>query len=140
MRLGSLTMAQYQVLLRRGKGLTQRQTAKELGTSRGNVSMMELRAKRKVEIARETLRAYQSTLTDHDVRVPKGTRMYDIPPLVLGAGDRFGIHLQSNIVDIVRMVKDAKPPCLAGGRTTRSLSLSFNQAGKLRFVQWHSNG
>ena len=120
--------------------MTQKQTAKELGTSRGNVSMIELRARRKVEQAKETLRAYQSTLTDHDVHVPKGTRLYDVPPRVLGTGDRFGIHLHSNIVDIVRMVKEAKPPCVSGGRTTRSLLFSFNDAGRLRLLQRASNG
>jgi transcriptional regulator len=102
--------------------------------------MIELRAKRKVELARETLRAHESTLTDHEVHVLKGTRLYDVPPLVLGTGDRFGVHLQSNIVDIVRMVKEAKPPCISGGRTSRGLSFSFNEAGKLRLLQRPSNG
>ena len=132
MARGSLTDAQYRVLAFREGGMTQRETAREMGTTRANVSMIELRARRKVAQARETLEAYRSTLTDHVIKVPKGTRFYEIPTLVLREGDRWGIHLQSNVVEIIRMVKDTKPSCLAEGRTTRPISFVFNKMGKLR--------
>jgi len=129
---GYLTETQYLVLACRGKGMTQRETAKALDTTRSNVSMIEHRARKKVDLAKETLDAYRSTLTDHVLRVPKGTRFYEIPPIVLGEGDRWGVHIQSNIVDIVRMVKGTRPSCLKNGRTTRSITFVFNRAGKLR--------
>jgi Tfx family DNA-binding protein len=132
MKRGSLTEVQFRVLTRRGKGMTQKETARELGTTRANVSMIELRARRKVQLARDTIRAYQSTLEQHIVLIPKGTRFYDIPPTVLREGDRRGIHIQSNIVDIVRMVQAIKPSCIEGGRTKRGISFVFNPAGKLR--------
>lgn len=113
--------------------MTQKETARELRTTRANVSMIELRARRKVEQARGTLRAYQSTLTDHSVVVPKGTRLYDIPPIVLREGDRHGVHVQSNIVEIIRVVKNVQPSCLEDGKTTRGIVLVFNQKGKLHF-------
>jgi HTH-type transcriptional regulator, fmd operon transcriptional regulator len=112
--------------------MTQKETAKALGTTRANVSMIELRARRKVALAKETVDAYRSTLTDHIVSIPKGTRFYDVPPLVLGEGDRWGIHMQSNLVEIIRMVKDLRPPCLKSGKTTRSIAFVFNRAGQLR--------
>jgi Tfx family DNA-binding protein len=112
--------------------MTQRETARELRTSRANVSMIELRARRKIREARETLRAYQSTLTDHSVQIPKGTKTYDVPPVVLKEGDRFGIHMRSNIVEIIRLVKSARPSCVEGGKTKRNITLVFNQNGKLR--------
>ena len=132
MNRGLLTEKQYRVLLCRNKGMTQSETAEELHTTRANVSMIERRARNKIEQARETLQAYQATLTDHSVRIPKGTKTYDIPPAVLGEGDRFGIHIQSNIVEIIRMVKDAHPSLLEGGRTNRVVTFAFNQKGKLR--------
>ena len=135
MARGSLTEKQYRVLVCRGKGLTQNETARELQTTRANVSMIELRAKRKVAQARETLRAYQSTLTDHSVLIARGTRLYDIPPTVLREGDRYGVHVQSNIVEIVRVVKNVRPSCLVDGKTTRGIVLVFNQKGKLRVRQ-----
>jgi len=131
MARGSLTDAQYRVLASRGKGMTQQETANEMGTTRANVSMIELRARRKVAQARDTLDAYRSTLTDHVIRVPKGTMFYEIPTLVLKEGDRWGIHMKSNVVEIIRMVKDVRPSCLAKGRTTRSIPFFFNKMGKL---------
>jgi Tfx family DNA-binding protein len=132
MRRGWLTEAQFKVLLLRGKGLTQVETARQLKTTRANVSMIEFRARRRVADARRTLEAFQSTLSEHSVSIPKGTRFYDIPPMVLKEGDRWGIHLQSNLVDIIRMVRQIRPPCLDSGRTTRIISFGFNPAGKLR--------
>jgi HTH-type transcriptional regulator, fmd operon transcriptional regulator len=129
---GALTDAQYRVLALRGKGMTQQETAREMGTTRANVSMIELRARRKVARARETLDAYHSTLTNHIIKIQKGTRFYEIPSLVLREGDRWGIHMQSNVVEIIRLVKDMRPSCLAKGRTTRPIPFVFNKMGKLR--------
>jgi Tfx family DNA-binding protein len=112
--------------------MTQRETAKALGTTRANVSMIEHRARRKVTQAEQTIGAYRSTLTDHLVSVPKGTWSYDIPALVLGEGDRLGIHLRSNMVEIVRLVRSQHPACLEKGKTSRAFSFVFNDAGKLR--------
>ncbi len=111
--------------------MSQVETAEELNTTRANVSMIERRAKKKVEGARETLRAYESTLTNHSITVDVGSRPQDIPSIVLREGDRFGIHIQSNIVDIIRMARSLRPSCLANGRTTRNLTFVFNQRGKL---------
>ena len=134
MKLGNLTKQQFQVLLCRGRGLSQKETAAELGTTRANVSMIELRAGRKIQRASETLRAFESTRTDHMVEVGKGLRIYEIPPVVLREGDKFGIHLQSNFVDIIRLVRSIEPTCLKEGRTTRALRFSFNQRGQLRLA------
>jgi len=112
--------------------MSQKETAEALGTTRANVSMMEHRARKKVALARETLDAYHSTLTDHSVTVPKGTRFYDIPASVLTEGDRWGVHIQSNIVEIVRMVKGMRPTPLKDGRTTHGITFVFNKAGRLR--------
>jgi len=112
--------------------MTQREAAAELRTTRANISMIESRARKKVALARETIEAYHGTLTEHSVRISKGTRFYDIPPLVLKEGDKRGIHLRSNLVDIVRMVRGLQPSCLEDGRTTRSVTFFFNPAGKVR--------
>lgn len=132
MKRGLLTESQYRVLTFRGRGLTQREISLELGTTRANVSMIESRARRRVELAEETLEAYRSTLTDHVLKVPKGTRFYEIPSTVLREADRWGVHLKSNIVEIVRMVQSVNPPCLERGKTTRGLSFVFDQGGRLR--------
>lgn len=135
MKHGLLTDAQYKVLLYRGRGMTQQEIALELGTTRANVSMIESRARKKVERAGKTILAYRSTLTEHVLKIQRGTRFYDVPSTVLREADRWGIHLKCSMVDIVRMVRGMRPSCLEGGKTTRPLSFVFDRSGRLHLRQ-----
>ncbi len=128
-KLGVLTKRQFLVLKHRADGLSQFETAKRLGTSRANVSMIELRAKRKLAKAKETLRAYESILSQHSVSVPRGTRLQEIPSIVLGEGDRYKTRLRSNLIDIIRMVKRIDPDSTVEGRSTQDLNFMFTQSG-----------
>ena len=112
--------------------MTQLEVALELGTTRANVSMIESRARRKVERAGKTMEAYRSTLTDHALKVRRGVRFYDVPSLVLREADRWGIHLKCNMVDNVRMERGIRPSCLQQGKTTRTLLFVFDRSGRLR--------
>ena len=128
---GSLTKRQFLVLKYRTSGLSQLQTARKLTTSRANISMIELRAKKKIEKARETLWAYESMLSKRVVRVKQGTRLQEIPSIVLAEGDRSKIHLRSNLVEIIRMVKRVDPACVKNGEITRDIEFAFTQSGLL---------
>ncbi|MGI0085876.1 MAG: Tfx family DNA-binding protein, partial [Nitrososphaerales archaeon] len=81
------TSNQFLILKLRSRGLTQLQTARQLETSRANVSMIEHRARNKLEKARATLRAYESIQSTHSVKVGAGTRLQEIPSFVLHEGD-----------------------------------------------------
>jgi HTH-type transcriptional regulator, fmd operon transcriptional regulator len=131
-KLGLLTKRQFQVLKSRLNGHSQLETAKYLGTSRANVSMIELRGRKKIERAKETLKAYESILSWHSIVIPKGTRLQEIPSIVLHEGDRHGIHLRSNLIDVIRMVKDKNPASVKRGRSTRSLNFIFTQSGVVK--------
>jgi Tfx family DNA-binding protein len=128
---GSLTKRQFLVLKYRTSGLSQLETARKLATSRANVSMIELRAKKKLERARETIWAYESMLSKHIIKVKGGTRLQEVPSIVLSEGDRAKIHLRSNLVEIIRMVKRVDPACLKNGEITRDLEFAFTQSGVL---------
>ena len=128
---GSLTKRQFLVLKYRTSGLSQLQTARKLTTSRANISMIELRAKKKIEKSRETIWAYESMLSKRVVRVKQGTRLQEIPSIVLAEGDLFKIHLRSNLVEIIRMVKRVDPACVKNGEITRDLEFAFTQSGLL---------
>lgn len=91
--------------------------------------MIELRARKKIDRARDSLRAYDSILSKHYVKVNKGTKLQDIPRIVLSEGDRSKIHLRSNLIEIIRMAKSVDPPCLNEGRITRDLEFAFTQSG-----------
>jgi Tfx family DNA-binding protein len=129
---GLFTIEQYLVLKYRARGYTQLETAKALSMSRANVSMIESRARTKLKKARVTVRAYYSFKSMGSVVVERGTRLQDVPRVVLDEADRVGIHLRSNIVDILRMTKSKMGPnCVRKGRITKDLRFDFNPEGRL---------
>ena len=135
-RIGFLTEKQFRVVSMRSSGYSQREIGTELGLSRAAVSMLESRARKQVERARQTLRMYElATKAQHEISIEIGTRLQQIPMLVLQEADRSKIHLRSNMVEILRMVKRQRSSCLnEDGRTTQKLVFSFNERGKLFLV------
>jgi Tfx family DNA-binding protein len=133
--MGFLTKKQFEILCLRERGFLQREIASELHMSRSSVSMIEARARKQVSRARQTLKIVESVgrQSRHIVRIERGTRLQKIPVLVLQEADKSQIHLRSNMVDILRMVKKLKGHCLSGGRTTSRISFIFNERGRLEF-------
>jgi HTH-type transcriptional regulator, fmd operon transcriptional regulator len=134
--LGFLTKKQFQILCLRDSGYLQREIALQLHMSRSSVSMIEARARGQINKARQTLRVFELSRaqTQHIVTVEKGTRLQKIPMIVLEEADRFQIHLRSNMVDILRMVKKLKGDNLADGRTRDKIVFVFNERGKLALL------
>ena len=131
MKLGFLNQKQYRILKLRARGFTQLEAAKELGTTRANVSMIESRARKKIQRARETLEAFESLQTSHSIVVEKGLKLAEVPRAVLHEGDRHHIHVQSDLVEIVRLVRAVKPSCVQDGKITRKIAIKMNERGKL---------
>jgi HTH-type transcriptional regulator, fmd operon transcriptional regulator len=132
--LGFLTRKQFQILYLRDRGFLQREIALEMHMSRSSVSMIETRARRQVVKARQTLKVLEGvkSQSQHVVRIERGTKLQRIPLLVLQDADKYQVHLRSNMVDILRMVKKFKGDYLVRGKTTRRIILSFNERGRLQ--------
>jgi HTH-type transcriptional regulator, fmd operon transcriptional regulator len=131
-RHGFLTQKQSQVLYFRSCGFTQSEVAKKLRMSRASVSMIEGRAKKQVLRARQTVQYYELVQAQYEVVVDSGVRLQQVPMIVLQAADKHGIHLRSNMVEILRIVKKLKADCLGvNGRLTEKLVFHFNERGKL---------
>lgn len=122
---------QLNILSLRARGFTQDEIAGKLGLTRSTVSVIEARAKDKVEKAKRTITAYETACAaKHSIQVPKNTKLAQVPFLVFKEADSLGIHLKVNIIDIVRMVKLKSPNCIVRGRTTRRLIFIINEKGE----------
>ena len=132
--LGFLTKKQFKVLLLRGRGFSQVEIARELRMSRAGVSMLEVRARRQLAKANRTLQVFELTRVQHRTTIDVGTRLQQIPMLVLQDADRFQIHLRMNMVEILRLVKKHRSKCIKDGRTTEKLCFSFNERGRLAIL------
>ncbi len=93
--------------------------------------MIEWRARKKLDKARETILAYENLQSSHAVQVEKGTKLAEVPLIVLHEGDKRRIHIRSDIIEIVRLVKALKPAAVREGRTVRDLIFKINERGKL---------
>lgn len=102
-----------------------------MGMTRANVSMIEWRARKKLEKARQTIQAYESLQSSHTVSVEKGTKLAEVPMIVLHEGDKRHIHIKSDIIEIVRLVKALKPTVVREGKVLRKLEFKINERGKL---------
>jgi Tfx family DNA-binding protein len=96
--------------------------------------MIERRARKKIEKASQTVKIYNLIQTQHKVFIEAGTRLLEIPMLILKEADQAGIHLTSNMVEILRIVKrQANDSLGSDGRTVSIMQFSFNERGKLSF-------
>lgn len=129
---GLLTKKQLKVLELRSKGLTQREAAKELNTTRANISMIEWRARRRLAQARHTLRAYDTMQEDLRVEIREGTKLVDIPTKVLKVCDRRHVHLTATVVDVIKVIKSTKPYCITDGKVSQKFSLRIDRSGAIR--------
>jgi HTH-type transcriptional regulator, fmd operon transcriptional regulator len=134
-RHGFLTEKQSRVLFLRSRGFTQLEIAKQLKMSRASVSMIEGRARRQVIRARQTVQYFELVEKQYEVTVSPGARLQQIPMIVLQEADKHGIHLRSNMVEILRIIKRTKASYLgADGRLTEKLLFRFNERGKLSLL------
>jgi len=129
--VGVLTKQQLSVLELRSKGLTQREIARELDTTKANISMIEWRARRKIMLARETIRAYELMKGDLRIEIGEGTKLAGIRTKVLDMCDRRQVQLRSTVPDIIDVIKSLKPDCIEDGRVSRKILLRIGRRGDL---------
>lgn len=131
LKTGLFNQKQLKILKYRARGFTQSETAKELGTTRANISMIEWRARKKLKRARETIEAYEALQYSHRIVVSKGTKLAEVPLLILHEGDKHHIHVKSDIIEIVRLVRAIKPSVIKDGKIIRPIVFTINERGKL---------
>lgn len=101
-----LTPKQTRVLELREKGLTQREVAEELGTSRSNVSLLEKRGKENVERARATLTEWRRITAELVMEVEPGEDLFEVPRNLYRLADRHDIKVDMRSIDMVSHLRD----------------------------------
>lgn len=101
MRYGLLTERQIEVLQLRAKGLTQEEVAEQIKTTRTNVTILEQRARQKIEAAHETLKKVEEIEAPVHVLIKPGADLFKVPRLVLKAADYKNIHVRMCATEII---------------------------------------
>lgn len=106
-----LTDRQMQVLRLRFLGHTQEEVARITGTTRANVSKLERRAHQNIIMARQTMHDWMKVQAPIISQIPAGTDVLRVPELIFRQADLAGIHLPTNSIDLIVLLK-AKAPYL----------------------------
>lgn len=107
-----LTEQQIRILrLRAQGGLKQSEIAELLGTSRANVSILERRALRKIEKARNTLLLWEQINSRLSVEVRKGGEdIFSVPERLFKRADELGVHVPYSTAEIIAFLVEHAPP------------------------------
>ncbi|MCI4462498.1 MAG: Tfx family DNA-binding protein [Thermogladius sp.] len=104
-RYGFLTEKQFEVLKLRLQGLTQAEVASRLGMSRSAVAIAEKRALRKIKLCEETLRVYRELNAVRILVFDEGTRLVDIPGVIMSEADKVGLKLRASFDYIFGLIR-----------------------------------
>ncbi|RLI26311.1 MAG: transcriptional regulator [Candidatus Hecatellales archaeon] len=100
-----LTSRQLEVLRLRRKGLSQREIASKLKTTRENVNILEMRAHRNIRKAAATLEVLSKLEIAATLKIPPKTPILRIPLLILKKADEANIRVKMNCIEILREVQ-----------------------------------
>ncbi len=109
---GFLTRRQLYVLKKRYAGVKQRDIAKELKTTRQNISLIESRARDNIKKAKETLRSYAKIRAKGTLILEKGMHKIDIPQMIVKEADLLNIRLRANFTRLYNEIKFNAPGCV----------------------------
>ena len=130
-RLGLLTEEQLKVLSYRLDGVKQEGIARILGTTRQNVSLIERRARKNLEKAEATLRAYRRLLTAATVELKSGTHLVDVPRMLVDAADETGVKITIDFALVYKELRDEARDSISGTRIVKPIQLHILKDGKI---------
>lgn len=126
-----LTDAQRRVLELRAQGYSQAQIARMLRTTRANISILEKRAREKIERARRTVEFAKKLESRAVVEVRSGEDLLGIPKRVLRAADSAGIKLGKSYVDLLAEIKEKAGRKVDGRRVREKFEIAISATGEL---------
>ncbi|ASI99200.1 Tfx family DNA-binding protein [Thermococcus celer] len=132
-----LTEQQIRILRLRAQGLKQSEIAELLGTSRANVSILERRALRKIEKARNTLLLWEQINSRLSVEVRKGEDIFSVPERLFKRADELGVHVPYSTAEIIAFLVEHAP--LKDRIARDDFTLFLDSKNRLRIGEYLAN-
>ncbi|MEL9999702.1 MAG: Tfx family DNA-binding protein [Desulfurococcaceae archaeon] len=130
-RLGLLTERQVKVLKLRARGLSLREVAFSLNVSHQDIAVVEKRALRNLELARQTIIAYKLATSPVKVLLSEGTRHVDIPALVIEEADRAGVKIKADISLLLKLIWRRARSCIESRRVKKPIMVLVDREGEV---------
>jgi Tfx family DNA-binding protein len=129
--LNLLTDRQIQVLKFRNRGLTQEETAKQLKTTRENISILESRARRNINRARATIENLEDLGLAARLQVKPETPVLDIAKIILRKADSLNVRMQLDCIDLLEKVKMKARNKIKSKKVVKTISITLLPYGDL---------
>ena len=100
-----LTDRQIQVLKLRSRGITQERVARQLKTTRENVSILESRARRNIKKAKATIEILEDLGMATRITIKPETPVLEISKIILKKADDANVRLQLDCIDLLEKIK-----------------------------------
>jgi Tfx family DNA-binding protein len=100
-----LTDRQIQVLKLRSRGITQERVARQLKTTRENVSILESRARRNIKRAKATIEILEDLGMATRITIKPDTPVLEMSKLILKKADDANVRLQLDCIDLLEKIK-----------------------------------
>jgi Tfx family DNA-binding protein len=126
-----LTQRQWQVMRLRATGLTQREVAKRLRTTRENVSIIEHRAHRNLRGAKAALAALEQLSESKEVIIPGGTSIFEATSMILLRGDVLRIKLNMSADSILAALRSKCKGRMRGHHLTAVVRVRIREDGAI---------
>lgn len=131
---GFLTERQLLVLKLRRKGMSHESIAKILNTTRENVVILEKRAFRNIRLAKETLE-YAAAIAGETIHISKGTRIVDVPGIILGRADEAGLKLSMSMPALITEVSNRMRAVARRGIVQQDVDVLILPDGNISIVK-----
>jgi len=126
-----VTPRQWQVVKLRATGLTQKQVADRLRTSRENVSIIERRARRNLTVAKATLAAFEQLSQTRELIIPSGTSIFEATSMILLRADVLRIKVRMSADSILAAIRSKCNRRIRGHHLTAVLKIRISEDGAI---------
>lgn len=128
---GLLTERQLQILELRKQRFTQEETAKKLGISRQDVSILERRAIRNINTAADTIQMAENIGVLKRARIASGLHILDVAKEIIRFADRENVKIKSTALGIMTLIQAAASSYLDNGVVTVTLEAIILPDGRV---------
>lgn len=130
-----LTQRQFEVLRLKIEGKSLTEIARELKTSRSNVSRVAKIAERNIERAKNTLKLIGTIEWPIKIDVKEGSNVYSASEEVFRKADEKGVRITRNYAELLRLVTETLGrKNLKGRNALRGFSIMVSKEGKVEVL------
>ena len=129
-----LTERQLEIYIRRLRGEKLEEIARELGTTKSNISALEKKARRKIELAYNTIRLVEQLVDAQIITINPGTDLHEIPGLVYRKGDEMGIKIRYSGPELIRLLVERCGHKLRNREVIRQITVGIKRDGDLSVI------